>query len=136
MVGRTAFKGDLLYSVGVTGLIYPIFGHWVWGPNGWLATMNTPFRDFAGSTVVHTIGGMAAISGAIALGPRLCRKFKRDGGGMPPGHNMTLPALGAVILSFRCYAFNPPTPLTAMDLDGRGPVSPHTASAAFPGPTP
>src|SRR3984893_5387562 len=73
MVGRTGFKGDLLYSVGVTGLIYPIFGHWVWGPNGWLATMDTPFRDFAGSTAVHTIGGMAALSGAIALGPRLGR---------------------------------------------------------------
>src|SRR5262249_23739236 len=47
MVGRTAFGGDLLYSVAVSGFIYPIFGHWVWGPNGWLATMSTPFRDFA-----------------------------------------------------------------------------------------
>ena len=95
MVGRTAFKGDLFYSIAVSGFIYPIFGHWVWGPNGWLATMDTPFRDFAGSTVVHTIGGVLAICGAIALGPRLGRKFKRDGGGMPPGHNMTLAALGA-----------------------------------------
>ena len=85
MVGRTGFKGDLLYSIGVSGFIYPIFGHWVWGPNGWLATMNTPFRDFAGSTVVHTVGGVLALTGAIALGPRLGRKFKRDGGGMPPG---------------------------------------------------
>ena len=85
MVGRTGFKGDLLYSIGVSGFIYPIFGHWVWGPGGWLATMDTPFRDFAGSTVVHTIGGMIALAGAIALGPRLGRKFKRDGGGMPPG---------------------------------------------------
>ncbi len=69
MVGRTAFKGDLLYSIAVSGFIYPIFGHWVWGPNGWLATMDTPFRDFAGSTVVHTVGGVLAICGAIALGP-------------------------------------------------------------------
>ena len=57
--------------------------------------MDTPFRDFAGSTVVHTVGGVLALCGAIALGPRLGRKFKRDGGGMPPGHNMTLAALGA-----------------------------------------
>ena len=69
----------------VSGFIYPIFGHWVWGPDGWLATMNTPFRDFAGSTVVHTVGGFIALAGAIALGPRIGRKFKRDGGGMPPG---------------------------------------------------
>ena len=92
MVGRTAFGGDLLYSIGVSGFIYPILGHWVWGPDGWLATWNTPFRDFAGSTVVHTIGGMIALAGAIALGPRLGRKFKRDGGGMPPGHDMTIAA--------------------------------------------
>src|SRR4051794_29873901 len=63
MVGRTAFKGDILYSIAVSGFIYPIIGHWVWGPGGWLATMSLPglssftggatFRDFAGSTVVH-----------------------------------------------------------------------------------
>jgi Amt family ammonium transporter len=50
MVGRTAFGGDLIYSTAVSGFIYPIVGHWIWGPDGWLATMNTPFRDFAGST--------------------------------------------------------------------------------------
>ena len=58
MVGRTGFEGDLLYSIAVSGFIYPIIGHWIWGPDGWLATMDTPFRDFAGSTVVHTVGGM------------------------------------------------------------------------------
>src|SRR5690348_8471284 len=57
MVGRTGFVGDLFYSIGVSAFIYPIFGHWIWGPGGWLATMDTPFRDFAGSTVVHTVGG-------------------------------------------------------------------------------
>src|SRR5579875_3394245 len=58
MIGRCDFIGDLLYSVGVTGFIYPIIGHWAWGPDGWLANMNPiPFHDFAGSTVVHTIGG-------------------------------------------------------------------------------
>src|SRR5262245_11220366 len=72
MVGRTAFKGDLLYSIGVSGFIYPILGHWVWGPGGWLQTeRNGVFiRDFAGSTVVHTMGGMIALAGAIVLGPR------------------------------------------------------------------
>ena len=107
MVGRTAFGGDLLYSIAVSGFIYPIIGHWIWGPDGWLATMDTPFRDFAGSTVVHTIGGMIALAGAIALGPRVGRKFKRDGGGMPPGHDMMLAALGGVILWFGWYGFNP-----------------------------
>src|SRR3954452_10567653 len=71
MVGRTGFKGDLLYSAVVSGLIYPIFGHWVWGPGGWLGTMSPSFlndltggavfRDFAGSTVVHTVGGFIAL---------------------------------------------------------------------------
>jgi Amt family ammonium transporter len=133
MVGRTSFKGDLLYSLAVSGLIYPIFGHWIWGPNGWLATMETPFRDFAGSTVVHTIGGVLALCGAIALGPRLGRKFKRDGGGMPPGHNMTLAALGAVILWFGWYGFNPGSTLSAMDFEGIGRVATNTTLAACAG---
>ena len=133
MVGRTAFKGDLLYSIGVTGFIYPIFGHWAWGPNGWLATMSTPFRDFAGSTVVHTIGGVLALTGAIALGPRLGRKFKRDGGGLPPGHNMTLAALGAVILWFGWYGFNPGSTLSAMDFEGIGRIATNTTLAACAG---
>jgi hypothetical protein len=88
MVGRTRFIGDVIYSIGVSGIIYPIFGHWCWGPDGFLATMGTEggflsglgmnFHDFAGSTVVHSIGGWVAIAGAICLGPRLGRKFKRD----------------------------------------------------------
>src|SRR5437763_16650136 len=98
MVGRTGFVGDLLYSVGVSGFIYPIVGHWAWGPDGWLVSMN--FHDFAGSTVVHTIGGFIALAGAIVLGPRLGRKFKRDGGGPMPGHNLTIAAAGGVILWF------------------------------------
>src|SRR5882762_996869 len=82
MVGRTGFVGDLLYSFGVSGFIYPIIGHWAWGPDGWLNTIKpAAFHDFAGSTVVHTIGGFIALAGAIALGPRLGRKFKKDGGG-------------------------------------------------------
>src|SRR5476649_464785 len=85
MVGRTGFWGDLLYSVVVSGLIYPILGHWTWGPDGWLNNIHpAAFHDFAGSTVVHTIGGSIALAGAIVLGPRLGRKFKRDGGGPMP----------------------------------------------------
>ena len=133
MVGRTAFGGDLIYSIAVSGFIYPIVGHWIWGPDGWLATMDTPFRDFAGSTVVHTVGGMIALAGAIALGPRLGRKFKRDGGGMPPGHDMILAALGGVILWFGWYGFNPGSTLSAMDFDGIGRVATNTTLAACAG---
>src|SRR4051812_40478470 len=139
MVGRTDFKGDIVYSFFVSGFIYPIFGHWIWGPNGVLATgdflgMNgTPMRDFAGSTVVHTVGGVLALTGAIALGPRLGRKFKRDGGGLPPGHNMTLAALGAVILWFGWYGFNPGSTLSAMDFEGIGRIATNTTLAACMG---
>src|SRR6266481_5519929 len=130
MVGRTAFGGDLLYSTAVSGFIYPILGHWVWGPDGWLATMKTPFHDFAGSTVVHSIGGYIALVGAIAFGPRLKHKFKRDGGGMPPGHNMAIAAVGGVILWFGWYGFNPGSTLSAMDFEGIGRVATNTTLAA------
>jgi ammonium transporter, Amt family len=130
MVGRTAFGGDLLYSIAVSGFIYPILGHWVWGPDGWLATMGTPFHDFAGSTVVHSVGGFISLAGAIALGPRLGRKFKRDGGGMPPGHDMTIAAVGGVILWFGWYGFNPGSTLSAMDFEGIGRVATNTTLAA------
>ena len=133
MVGRTGFVGDLLYSVAVSGFIYPILGHWAWGPNGWLETMDTPFRDFAGSTVVHTIGGMIALAGAIVLGPRLGRKFKRDGGGMWPGHNMVFAALGGVILWFGWYGFNPGSTASILDFEGAGRVATNTTLAACAG---
>jgi Amt family ammonium transporter len=142
MVGRTSFKGDILYSVCVSGLIYPIFGHWVWGPGGWLATTmgpfdslagNAVFRDFAGSTVVHTVGGFVALAGAIALGPRLGRKFKRDGGGPTPPHDITMASIGAVILWFGWYGFNPGSTLSAMDWEGIGRVAANTTLAACAG---
>jgi Amt family ammonium transporter len=140
MVGRTGFRGDLLYSVGVSGVIYPIFGHWAWGPGGWLGNM-TPgflnsftngavFRDFAGSTVVHTVGGFIALWGAIALGPRLGRKFKRDGGGPMPPHDLNLAAIGGVILWFGWYGFNPGSTLSALDFEGIGRVAANTTLAA------
>lgn len=135
MVGRTGFKGDLLYSFGVSGFIYPIIGHWVWGPGGWLQTVRNGvfIRDFAGSTVVHTMGGMVALAGAIALGPRLGRKFKRDGGGLPPGHDLTVAAIGGVILWFGWYGFNPGSTLSAIDSLGIGRVATNTTLAAAAG---
>jgi Amt family ammonium transporter len=140
MVGRTGFKGDILYSTAVSGFIYPIFGHWAWGPGGWLGNM-TPkglnsfthgavFRDFAGSTVVHTVGGFIALAGAIALGPRLGRVFKRDGGGPLPPHDLTVGSIGAIILWFGWYGFNPGSTLSAMDYAGIGRVAMNTTIAA------
>jgi Amt family ammonium transporter len=128
MVGRCGFVGDLLYSVGVTGFIYPIIGHWAWGPDGWLALKG--FHDFAGSTVVHTIGGTISLAGAIALGPRLGRVFKRDGGGPMPPHNIILGAVGGLILWFGWYGFNPGSTLSALDASGIGRVSFNTTLAA------
>jgi len=143
MVGRTGFRGDLLYSIGVSGFLYPIFGHWVWGPGGWLGNMSpnllnsfthgAVFRDFAGSTVVHTVGGFIALAGAIVLGPRLGRKFKRDGGGPLPPHDLTIAAIGGVILWFGWYGFNPGSTLSAMDFEGIGRVAANTTLAACAG---
>jgi len=140
MIGRTSFVGDLLYSVAVSGFIYPIIGHWAWGPDGFLATMGsegkflsslgTGFHDFAGSTVVHTIGGFIALAGAIALGPRLGRKFKRDGGGPMLPHDLTIAAVGGLILWFGWYGFNPGSTLSAMDFEGIGRVAANTTLAA------
>jgi Amt family ammonium transporter len=131
MIGRTGFIGDLLYSVGVTGFIYPIIGHWAWGPDGWLAVMQPfAFRDFAGSTVVHTIGGAISLVGAIVLGPRLGRVFKRDGGGPMPAHDLIIGACGGLILWFGWYGFNPGSTLSAMDMQGIGRVSFNTTLAA------
>jgi Amt family ammonium transporter len=146
MIGRTSFRGDILYSIGITGFIYPIIGHWAWGPDGFLALMGTsgifqsisaqPFRDFAGSTVVHTIGGVASLAGAMVLGPRLGRIFARDDkekGGLPPGHNLLVAAVGGFILWFGWYGFNPGSTLSAMDMQGIGRVAANTTLAACAG---
>ena len=135
MVGRTGFWGDILYSIGVSGFIYPIIGHWIWGPGGFLQTAHGGvwLRDFAGSTVVHTVGGVIALMGAIALGPRLGRKFKRDGGGLPAGHDLTIAAIGGVILWFGWYGFNPGSTLSAFDAAGIGRVATNTTLAAAAG---
>lgn len=128
MIGRCGFWGDIIYSIGVTGFIYPIIGHWSWGPDGWLATLG--FKDFAGSTVVHTIGGVISLAGALALGPRLGRIFKRDGGGPPPAHDLVIGAVGGLILWFGWYGFNPGSTLSALDIQGIGRVSFNTTLAA------
>jgi Amt family ammonium transporter len=143
MIGRTSFRGDILYSIGVTGFIYPIIGHWAWGPDGFLVTMGSagnflpslgqPFRDFAGSTVVHTIGGVISLAGAMVLGPRLGRVFARDGGGMPAPHNLTVAAVGGFLLWFGWYGFNPGSTLSALDAQGIGRVAANTTLAACAG---
>jgi len=114
MAERTKFSGYLIYSIVISALIYPIFGHWVWG-EGWLWTLGDTtglvpeggFRDFAGSTVVHSVGGWAALMGTLALGPRIGR-FNSDGTpNAIPGHSVTLFGLGVFILWLGWFGFNP-----------------------------
>ena len=109
MAERTKFVGYLVYSAVVSAIIYPIFGSWAWGSlfhgNGWLEGLG--FIDFAGSSVVHSVGGWAALAGAIVLGPRI-GKYTKDGKPRAiPGHNLTLAALGTFILWFGWFGFNP-----------------------------
>src|SRR5262249_55282833 len=125
------------------GLLCRIIGHWSWGPDVFWATMGSAgnflpslgmnFHDFAGSTVVHTIGGFVALAGSIVLGPRLGRKFKRDGGGPMLPHDLTIASVGGLILWFGWYGFNPGSTLSAMDLEGIGRVSANTTLAACAG---
>jgi len=115
MAERTKFTGYLVYSIFVCGLIYPVFGSWAWGSlfngSGWLEGLG--FIDFAGSTVVHSVGGWAALAGAIVLGPRI-GKYLPDGSMRPiPGHNMPLGALGVFILWLGWFGFNPGSTTTA-----------------------
>lgn len=112
MAERTRFGAYLIYNVGITALIYPVVGHWVWG-GGWLAGLG--FIDFAGSTVVHSVGGWAALVGAWILGPRL-GKYSADGKPTAiPGHNIVLGALGVFILWFGWFGFNPGSTLSGLD---------------------
>jgi Amt family ammonium transporter len=96
------FSAYLIYTVVITGLIYPISGYWKWG-GGWLDAMG--FHDFAGSLIVHAVGGFAGLAGAILLGPRIGR-FARDGEVGAP-HNYTIATLGVFILWIGWYGFNP-----------------------------
>ena len=115
MAERTKFIGYLCYSLVLSMLIYPVFGSWAWGSlfngNGWLEGLG--FIDFAGSTVVHSVGGWAALAGAIVLGPRL-GKYTEDGKVKPIlGHSISLAALGVFILWFGWFGFNPGSTTTA-----------------------
>ncbi|GIW99397.1 MAG: ammonium transporter [Pirellulaceae bacterium] len=114
VAGRMKVAGYLIYSAVLTGLVYPISGYWKWG-GGWLNEMG--FQDFAGSAVVHALGGFAGLAGAIVLGPRIGRFV--DGKSVPmPGHNLPLAALGVFILWFGWYGFNPGSALGFQSTDG------------------
>ncbi len=112
MAERTKFVSYMIYSAIVSLCIYPVSGHWIWG-GGWLSTMETPFFDFAGSTVVHSCGGWLSLIGAFILGPRL---GKFDSNGNPkaiPGHNLVLVTLGVFILWLGWFGFNPGSTMAA-----------------------
>jgi Amt family ammonium transporter len=103
VAGRTKFTTYLIFSFIMTVIIYPISGHWVWQGDGWLTELG--FVDFAGSTVVHSVGGWAALVGAILVGPRL-GKYTNGKSNAIPGHNLVLGALGVLILWFGWFGFN------------------------------
>ena len=103
MAERTKFISYCIYSLVISLVVYPISGHWIWG-GGWLAGLG--FHDFAGSTAVHMVGGVAAFIGALILGPRI-GKYHKDGRARAiPGHSLTLGALGVFILWFCWFGFN------------------------------
>jgi Amt family ammonium transporter len=126
MAERTDFIGDVIYSIIAGAIIYPIVVHWIWG-GGWLAQRG--FYDFAGSTVVHTVGGVMALMGAIMLGPRVGRVF----GQMPKPHNLSLAMLGAGILWFGWYGFNPGSTLGTGNTGLMGLVTVNTTLACSAG---
>lgn len=122
MAERTKFSMYLIYTIAISVLIYPVSGHWTWG-GGWLCNgsegslmqriFGYGFHDFAGSTVVHSVGGWIALVGAAILGPRL-GKYGKDGKSKAiPGHNLTIAALGVFILWFGWFGFNPGSQLAA-----------------------
>ena len=122
MAERTKFSMYLVYSAVISLFIYPIEGHWTWG-GGWLCsdaadgfmmtTFGDVFHDFAGSAIVHSVGGVLALIGALALGPRI-GKYDKDGKSRAiPGHNLTMAALGVFILWLGWFGFNPGSQLAA-----------------------
>jgi Amt family ammonium transporter len=116
MAERTRFKSYLVYTCFISAFIYPISGHWIWG-GGWLSQLG--FHDFAGSTVVHSLGGWAALIGAAVLGPRQGKYVKGPDGTIAvkafPGHNLPFACLGVLLLWFGWYGFNGASTLSAMD---------------------
>ena len=110
MAERTKFSMYLVYSAVISLLIYPVEGHWTWG-GGWLSRLG--FHDFAGSAIVHSVGGVLALIGAIALGPRIGKYGKDRKSRAIPGHNLALAALGVFILWLGWFGFNPGSQLAA-----------------------
>ena len=132
MAERTKFSMYLVYTIFISVLIYPVSGHWTWG-GGWLMngeagsfmmeTFGTTFHDFAGSTIVHSVGGWIALVGAAILGPRI-GKYGKDGKSRAiPGHNLTIAALGVFILWFGWFGFNPGSQLAAATTDDARAIS-------------
>jgi len=122
MAERTKFIGYLIYSFFISLIIYPLVGHWIWG-GGWLSTGDLfsfigdfPIIDFAGSTVVHSVGGWTALAGAIVLGPRI-GKYVNGKVNAIPGHSMSLAALGGFILWFGWFGFNAGSTVSGTNLD-------------------
>ena len=136
MAERTQFKAYLVYSVLICTFIYPIFGKWAWGSllfdggAGWLESLTTPFCDFAGSTVVHSIGGWLALAGAIVLGPRIGKYGPNGQVRAIPGHSLTLGALGVFILWFGWFGFNPGSTTTGDPSIGLIAVTTNLSAAA------
>jgi len=121
MAERWKFKSFIIYGFFISMFVYPIYGNWVWG-GGWLAQLGVNFHlghghvDFAGSTVVHMVGGVAALAGAIVIGPRL-GKYGKDGTiNTIPAHNIPMALLGTFILAFGWFGFNPGSTLAGTDL--------------------
>jgi len=114
MAERTKFISYFIYSIVISAVIYPVVGHWIWG-GGWLAERG--MIDFAGSTVVHSVGGWAALMGAWLLGPRLGKYTKEGKPNAIPGHSITLGALGVFILWFGWFGFNPGSTLSGTNPD-------------------
>jgi Amt family ammonium transporter len=116
MAERTKFNAYLIFSGVISMIIYPVSGHWAWG-GGWLSQMVTPFHDFAGSSVVHMVGGMAALVGASVLGPRIGKYDKTGKAKAIPGHSLTLATMGVFILWIGWFGFNPGSQLAAAGTD-------------------
>ena len=119
VAGRMKFSAYLIYSIVLTGLIYPISGYWKWG-GGWLDQLG--FYDFAGSLVVHAVGGFAGLAGAIVLGPRIGRFSKSGKPHAMPGSNLAMSALGVFILWIGWYGFNPGSQLAIVGTDNTNAV--------------
>lgn len=121
MAERWRFLPFVIYGFFISMVVYPLFGNWVWG-GGWLSQLGVNFGlghghvDFAGSSVVHMVGGVAALAGAMVLGPRI-GKYKKDGTPNPiPGHNIPMAIIGTFILAFGWFGFNPGSTLSGTDL--------------------